>query len=304
MRGEGIRMPELNVDLTPVIRSQALVERVAERKLPATANAMQKASIIILTKWKDLASNTAGVYRKSDYLAGLQDDESIQQIDPLAINIVHTQPDIAEQVHKGVKAYDMKPYLVGTLRGEPLPSNPSRMGNAREIMKNGRVVGRYNVIPFRHKTSSMGSSLYQTAHKIAPSLTELVKGKEQTTQWGGRLSDSQIAAVSKDPRTKRAYELLVRARVARKLAKPTFEQFLARFRGMARMTKKYERATQSKYMTFRAVSVRTDGKGGSSPGSWIFPGWSGVDFPKQTIAALGAEIRTLLIEALAKDLGA
>lgn len=294
-------MPELVVDVTPLVRMEAMLDRLAKGQLPNTQEAMRQTSVMLFSAWKQRAADTPGVYRKPDYLAGLVPDDSIREIDALSVDIIHTQPEIARQVHKGVPSHDMKPYLVGTLRGSPRPSNPSIMGNAREIRYKGRVVGRYNVIPFRHKVAGMPKEIYPQAKALAASTTRLTAGKEQRTQWGGRLTDSQVEAISKSEGAKRAYTALVKARKARKLSSPTFGQFLSRFKGMARVVKGYERATQAKYMTFRAVSVRTDGRGGSPAGSWIFPGWYGVDFPREVFLMLAKEVRDNIVKGLVLD---
>lgn len=297
-------MPELVVDVSPLIRMEAMMDRMAQGKLPNTTEAMRKSGVILFSQWRQSAADTASLYRKPDYLAGLVRDDSIREVNPLAIDIIHTQPDIARKVHYGVPSYDMKPDLVGTLRGQPRKSNPSIMGNAREIKnKSGDVVGRFNVIPFRHKTEDMGAGAYQEARALPVSLTRLSGGAEQKTQWGGRLSDAQVEAISKSPSANRAYEALAKAREARKMKAPTFEQFLSRFRGMTRVLKQYERTAQAQYMTFRTVSVRTDGKGGSPAGSWMFPGWSGRDFPREVMQTHIQQISEMIRKAVVLDFG-
>lgn len=293
-------MPELIVDTTPLIRMQDMLDRLAEGRLGNTTRAMRQAGTMLFNEWRRRAADTPGVYRKPDYLAGLVSDDSIRELDPLAIDIVHTQPEIARKVHEGVPSYDMKPDIVGTLRGTPRPSNPSIMGNARQIVRNGRVVGRFNVIPFRHK--GMTGAAAGQARGLEPSFTSLTGGPAQKTQWGGRLTESQIERISQHPSARRAYQALTKARAARKMKAPTFAEFIARFGGMTRVLKGYERTAQAKHMTFRAVSVRTDGRGGSKASSWIYPGWPGKDFPTEVMQALAEVVRNHIIQGLTQDL--
>ena len=287
------------MDLTPLLKLEHSIDRIINGKLPNTQRAMHDASVRILDEWHSSAANTPGVYRKPDYLSGLSSEKSIRQIDPLSVDILHTDPELAGKVHDGVTPYDMKPDLVGALRGQPRPSNPSIMGSAREIKKGGVVVGRYNIIPHRMKAAVARPH----AAKLTPTLTVISKGKAQQSQWGGRLTDAQMERISSSKSAKRAYGAMLKARAARGLKEPSFEEFVQRFKGMVRSMKQYGKGKSSAYMTFRAVSVRTDGKG-SQDGSWFYPGWSGVNFPRNVIANIGKEIRDRVLAGLAMDISA
>lgn len=291
-------MPELLVDLTPLVAREAMFDRMLAGNLPATSRSMQKAAAMLFQRWHASASNMPGLYRKTEYMAGLMQDDAIRQLTPLAIDIVHTNPTVAKQVHEGVAPHDMKPDLTGTLRGESLPSNPGRTGNAREIHdKHGSIVGRYNVIPFRHKGVATPSAV--VVSKISPSLT--VAGKK--TVWGGRLTDTQMRRIASNPGTRRAYETLIKARLARGLKQPSYQDFVNRFRGMVHMKKRYAKATGGMRKTFRAVSVRTDGAGGSRPGSWLHPGWRGVDFPTVVLREMASVVNKLIRRGIQVDFG-
>lgn len=291
-------MPTLTVDVTPLIKLEHALDRIIEGNLPNTQKALHDASARILDEWHSSAANTPGLFRKDEYLSGLSTHKSITEIEPLAIDIMHTNPELAGKVHRGVAAHDMKPYLVGTLAGQPRPSNPSLMGSARESKNaEGVVVGRYNIIPYRTKAVTARPH----AAKLAPTLTIISKGKAQKSQWGGRLTDAQMKRVASSKSAKRAYGALLNARAARGMKAPSFEEFIQRFRGMVRVMKQYGKGKSSTYMTFRAVSVRNDGKG-SPAGSWHHPGWSGKDFPRDVMAAIGAEIKERILAGFAMDL--
>lgn len=290
-------MPTLVVDVTPLLKMEHALDRIIEGKLPHTQKAMHDASARILDEWHSSAANTPGLFRKDEYLSGLSTHKSITEVGPLAIDIMHTNPELAGKVHRGVAAHDMKPYLVGTLAGQPRPSNPSLMGSARESTKDGVVVGRYNIIPYRSK----GTMARPHAAKLAPTLTIISKGKAQKSQWGGRLTDAQMERIASSKGAKRAYSVLLNARAARGMKAPSFEEFVQRFRGMVRVMKQYGKGKSSTYMTFRAVSVRNDGKG-SSTGSWHHPGWGGKDFPRDIMATIGAEIKERILAGFAMDL--
>jgi hypothetical protein len=290
-------MPTLTVDVTPLIKIEHALDRIIEGRLPHTQKAMHDASARILDEWHSSAANTPGLFRKDEYLGGLSMDKSITEAGPLAIDIMHTNPELAGKVHRGVAAHDMKPYLTGTLRGQPLPSNPTLMGSARESIENGAVVGRYNIIPYRTKAKIARPH----AAKLAPTLTIISKGEKQKTQWGGRLTDAQMQRIASSKTARRAYGALLKARAARGMKVPSFEEFVQRFRGMTRTMKQYGKGKSSTYMTFRAVSVRNDGKG-SPAGSWHHPGWGGKDFPRDVMATIGAEIKERILAGFAMDL--
>lgn len=140
---------------------------------------------------------------------------------------------IAEQLEYGTGPWDMKPMLLN--------------GPKARVGKNGK----YNIIPFRHGTSSnhapdnnfktMPQRVYQQARDLKASV-KTANGMK----WGGRLPAQGPAGHN-----------------------PTsgYQHKNNKHEGMVRIEKTYAKATQSQYMTFRIVSEKSD------PGSWIHPGY-------------------------------
>lgn len=136
---------------------------------------------------------------------------------------------IAEQLENGTGPWDMKPML--------LNGPKARVGKH----------GKYNIIPFRHSVpgGSASSSMPQQVYKQARELKATIK-QGNSLKWGGRLP-AQGA-----PGTNRT---------------TGYQHKNNKHEGMVRIEHTYAKATQSKYMTFRVVSERSD------PGSWIHPGY-------------------------------
>jgi hypothetical protein len=161
---------------------------------------------------------------------------------------------IANDLEYGKGPWDMKPMLLG--------------GPKARISKKGN---RYNIIPMRHGTSSksgqnayfkpMPKDVLGKVRMIKPSFAAMVPqrvrvgGKMQTSmqpkglKWGGRLTGTEAAhPPGQNPTT-------------------GYQHKAGKYEGMTRIRKRYDNATQSKYLTFRIVSDKSD------PGSWWHPGY-------------------------------
>jgi hypothetical protein len=141
---------------------------------------------------------------------------------------------IARDLEDGKGPWDMKPMLLN--------------GPKSRIGKKGN---RYNIIPFRHDTSDnfspnsnfrpMPQDIYQQARKLKASVRQ---GKGM--KWGERLPAT--GTPGQNPTTGYQHKADV-------------------YEGMARIAKSYEKAAQSKHLTFRVVSANSD------PQSWWHPGY-------------------------------
>ena len=151
----------------------------------------------------------------------------------------------AEDIERGLPAYDMKP---GLLNGPK--SRPTKDGE-----------GRYNIVPFRHtvpRSDSGGASainlrmrmpqsIYDQAKKLSRSVLNPATGK---IDWGQSLQVDEMGGINKTS---------------------LYQHKTNKYEGMYRVGAEQH----SQYLTFRMVSTpRTDSKGrrkGSASNSWIHP---------------------------------
>jgi len=150
------------------------------------------------------------------------------------IQRIYSATQIARDLEYGKGPWDMKPMLLN--------------GPKARVSKKGT---RYNIIPFRHGTSAnyspnsnappMPKGIYQQARELKASVR-----KGNAMKWGGRLPATGMPG--KNPTTGYQHKHDIHE-------------------GMVRIEKTYEKATQSKYMTFRIVSEKSDTQ------SWWHPGY-------------------------------
>ena len=293
---------ELEIDFAPFLKSEAMIELISEGQLPNLQSQFEAETELLFTKWVDFASNTPKVYRRRAYLAGLQ-QESVQNVSNFHTRIIHTKPNIAKKVHGGVEPHDMKPYLLGTMTDET--RSDGRRGNTRLMMKDGQVVGIFNTIPFRNMTADMPTALYSMASKLTGTETKLVGGVEQVSKKGGKihLTKQQIKLISKDKKARQQYKQAMKTRKKMDRKPISIEEFIGRkYDNMIRSRKFYQSKKQSHYMTFRRVSKRYDGKGGSPADSWHHSGHQPMNFPELVLKSLRYGITQRLKLALEQDL--
>jgi len=147
---------------------------------------------------------------------------------------IHAAAQIAMDLENGRGPFDMKPMLLN--------------GPKARVSKKGT---RYNIIPFRHGAPSnyspnsnampMPKGIYQQARELKASVRQ-----GNAMKWGGRLPAT--GTPGKNPTTGYQHKHDV-------------------YEGMVRIEKTYEKATQSKYLTFRTVSTNSD------PKSWWHSGY-------------------------------
>ena len=173
---------------------------------------------------------------------------------------------IAEQLEKGTGPWDMKPMLLN--------------GPKARISKKGN---RYNIIPFRHGTSdnyapnsnfkTMPKDIYQQARELKASVKAGNKIK-----WGGKLTGTEGQYVPG------------------KNATSGYQHKNGKYEGMVRIEKTYAAATQSKYLTFRVVSEKSD------PQSWWHPGYTAHHIAASVSDFCKPGVEEMLREAAIADL--
>jgi hypothetical protein len=172
---------------------------------------------------------------------------------------------IAQDLENGTGPWDMKPMLLGGPK--------ARMG------KNGK----YNIIPFRHGTSSGYSpnnnfpTMPKDVYKQARELKASVKSGNGI-KWGGRLTGTEGKyAPGHNPTS-------------------GYQHKNGKYEGMVRVEKTYAKATQSKYLTFRIVSEH------SAPGSWIHPGYKAHHIASSVEAFCRPAVESMIMAAANADL--
>jgi len=195
----------------------------------------------------------------------------------------------AMMIEEGYASFDMKP---GLLNGP----------KARQTKKGGR----YNIVPFRYLLPNeqyqnrhfpvMPVSIAQavTAESFAPSKQTEPGGK---VQWGSRL---ELVAGEYPGAVKNPFYTAVEAE-RRGKENPMTDAYAWKsspFAGMVRIQKTYGQQKQSIYLTFRAVSDKSD------PNSWIHPGQPPNPVVDAVTNYVRKEVEDNLTAAAAKDIGA
>lgn len=213
----------------------------------------------------------------------LGDQLAVPEAGFLRSHIIATKR-IAVDLEYGKPAWDMKPMLLH--------------GPKARVSKKGKL---YNIIPFRHGTSAahgrntyfptMPKDILQQAKNLAPSVAmmqprrvRLPGGKIQTsmqhvgTKWGGRLTGTENRHPSgQNPTT-------------------GYQHKTGRYEGMVRIQKTYDKATQSKYMTFRVASENSD------PASWWHPGYKAHHIAKGVSEYTKPTVEAMLRQAAIADM--
>jgi hypothetical protein len=150
---------------------------------------------------------------------------------------------MAEKTEEGYSSWDMKPMLLG--------------GPKARRSKNGTL---FNIIPFRHGTGGKAENaqfkpMPQNIMAAARALKPTISGTGKTI-YGGRLNQKDHGAILGSPQTK-----VISGHGSYTHKNPIHE-------GMLKIQASYGKAAQSKYLTFRIVSDKSD------PLSWWHPGRS------------------------------
>lgn len=260
------------VDLSPL---DQLERELSAPRVELITQAIGDAAELVRQTWQRAVSGErlpgmAKPVNDDQYLAALATGQALQMIGPLHGAVVCLY-DGAARVEEGVPAFDMKP---GLLHG---PS--ARQGTH----------GRYNVIPFRHMTpqkGEIGEGSRPHGSTMPANVYKIVKNSGEFRDPGNaRLGEQQ------GQRSKLAQAINIEA-LARNLPAPMASNYTWKFgmyHGMRRIVKEYGKTTQSTYMTWRAVSERSD------PSSWINPGQPANPVIAAVIEASRADVEAIIM---------
>lgn len=192
-------------------------------------------------------------------------------------------PNMLEQ---GATAFDMKEGF--------RKSNKTRWS----INKKNGIRNWYLTIPFRHATSGAGGFSSAFASKMPKHIEDAVKGKTQAPKAQGTasqgLSLNELYSMGRENA-----KLGKRARITRNRGTlrndqvKTYRHKSPQYAGLTRISKKYESATQGKYMTFRRVSEN------SAANSWIHRGFTARNYFKNAMGS--TEIKIAVKRAMEQE---
>lgn len=224
-------------------------------------------------KWEMLAKKGLHTTRR-DYLAGLQEVNIRQGV--ATISLVGLLPNLLEH---GMDATDMH----DTLLGPNVPSVPIGK-RGKHPKKDGS--GYYRAIPFRHATpgttgavgTPMGAAFAQHDFTKAPGVWAQGMRMGSSQEMGQNIYDSakKLKATKGMPGGKATYGGRLAAGYAPKLKEHHATDIYA---GMIKSQKKYVKATQSQYTTFRTIST-------GSPG-WMRPATAALNYAEQVKQSIG-----------------
>lgn len=233
------------------------------------------------SEWVRLAGKTYFTTRR-DYIAGIQPVRLRPGV--AVITLAGELPNMLEHDTKKIELHD-------TLLGPNVPLVP--LGQRGKHPSAGG--GEYRAIPFRHATPRSGGAVGQPmgrpytkskykadakrlgkeVYALAKTLLPTVGGPGGVLRYGERLGGFG---------TEKAFEQI-------KVPKLRPYHAVDIYSGMIRSEKKYEKATQSFYVTFRTIAKDAKGqKVGSSP--WIRGARKGDQLHKKVVA---------FIESIAED---
>lgn len=237
-------MLRIDIDLRDVVRlsQDSAAAQVAFRQAAVDAGSFVRDTWVSAVSGASLPGMRRPIQDEA-YAKSIQTFVSDGQVLEVVIGAVGY--DRAEDIERGLPAYDMKP---GLLNGPK--SRPTRDGR-----------GRYNVIPFRHRVPARASAgatsaslrmrmpkdIYSQAKRLTRSLPNPVTGK---VDWGAKLVINELGGINRTS---------------------LYQHKNNRFDGMYRVGD----AQHSRFLTFRTVATPRTGKDGkrkgSAPNSWIYP---------------------------------
>lgn len=243
----GVAVFNINVDLSALMQ----VKEEMEPDYQAIQQSLVSAATFVRDTWIQAVSGRKlpGMTRSINddkYAKALNTGQSIQLPQMFhAVVMPYNYAESAEQVEKGIPAYDMKPNLLN--------------GPKSRVTKDGK--GRYNIVPFRHYTPKsngggasntalrmqMPKSIFDQAKRLQRSIPSAQTGK---VNWGQALQDNSMGGINRTS---------------------LYQHKVSPYQGMYRVGN----ARNSQYLTFRTVSTPRVGKNGkrkgSAPNSWIHP---------------------------------
>lgn len=207
----------------------------------------------------------------------------------LGISEIQSAPGVREIVLAGFLPNAVEGGLESFDLRETLLYNPNAKNRKPILGKNNEFLGWYNTVPFRHGSWDKNSGDRGREHFMSMG-EQFSRTQFPSRRSGGDLSASQAASFGRDlykvaQRLKsqvidQAGKVLARgeslseSQVLNVMGRHNIKNPLLRphhkssiYAGMIKERKKYQRATQSQYVTFRRISTRVTTKG-----SWIHPG--------------------------------
>lgn len=283
--------------------------------LPASlAAAMRAATEYVQAKWIEAAQGGIGSLGPTSdvpYIQGIEAGAEYPCNGNFLIGRVTNYSPSAERVEHGFPSYDMKPGL--------LAGHQARRG------KDGKL---YNIVPFRWGTPRQNATEAGTGDQRATlkSMPDEIYAIVSQFKQSRRTGEDQVASINRNhPRhlerlaredaPPEAYEAEATAmrRVYhyawgdslhlddipaqfRQPLKPWHQS--SRFEGMYRFDAgQGTRATHSHYLTFRAVSEKSD------PRAWIHPGAKGKPYSEEVVRAEAENVRQLVANLIAAGVG-
>lgn len=250
----------VTVDADDVTRALNLTE---ERTLMLIDNVIKSLAIGLYDEWVSEAKKSLGSTRQ-EYINGL----IIGDDGPLTskVTLVGILPN---ELENGKSPFDMK---------DGFENSPKR--------KEKKDGGWYLTIPFRHATpGSVGeSSLFSSvmpedifkqmaavAKQTPSNQTPVLKNKDLPAEFQTKGVRKEI----KVPETNEVFK--------------AYKHKSAIYAGLTKITKQYDKASQSQYMTFRRVSDKSD------PDSWIHPGFNALKLGEKALQ--GMDISSTIAKA-------
>lgn len=194
-----------------------------------------------------------------DYVNGIQDVEF--QNDKAVITLVGVLPNMVEQ---GVEAFDLRTTLLGA--------------DAKNA-KTAKDGSRYNTVPFQHGAAgssgrNTGAPMPGPIHQIAKKLEPTLSRPEGGTKWGGRLHLGM--------KMSNAARAILQTK-----ERPWHSSSI--YMHMVRKEKRYEKATQSSYTTFRRISSNSR----NAKEHWLHPGIQARHFATKVQEEMGDMVKAV-----------
>lgn len=231
-------MIQISIDTTEVTQALNLTQ---EKSLQLADSIVKGLALGLYEKWIQLAKRELGSTRE-DYINSLVIGD-----DGFLTSKVTLTGEMNNMIEQGSAPFDQKEGF----------SKSSK----RKTKADG---GWYLTVPFRHAVpGSVGESSHFSSVMPETLYERLIEeyhetGEEKLTVKEKNLpKELQTKGVRKEltvPKTNRVFE--------------AYKHKSAQYAGITKITKTYNNATQSQYMTFRRVSDKSD------PNSWIHPGFN------------------------------
>ena len=243
------------IDTSEISNTLNLLE---EQSLQLADDVVKGLAIELHSEWTQLAKNSLGSTRQ-EYINSL-----ILGDDGFLTSKVTLVGELPNDLEQGKGPWDMKPSF----------ANSSK----KKMTKSG---GWFLTIPFRHAIpGSVGESSIFSSVLPSSVMKEMKAASDDKFR-------SMTGATSVSLPTKNLPQEFqtkgVRKELLNKETNEVFKAYAhktAQYAGLTRISKQYESASQSQYMTFRRVSDKSD------PDSWIHPGFTALKLGEKALASM------------------